>query len=95
MYIENDLDIANSFNNYFYSVFHKSSEFKLTTNENFPIQQITKIKVLYAIKTFKNSTSKGPGGLPIYFIKTLQNVMLPILVKLYNKFILNGFVPQQ
>ena len=88
-----DTEIANAFNNYFYSVYNASKIPRCILSADIKHSSITISEVKHSLKKFSNTTSKGPEGLPVYFLKQLDDAFLRTLTLLYNQFLQYGFYP--
>lgn len=92
----NPIIVANSFNDYFISVFNPAIGNVITTDfsddKSSPL--LDEITVKKAILSMSNSMSVGPDIVPSIFWKNLVLVLSPFLTKLFNKFLDNGYFPE-
>ena len=91
----NDTEISNGFNNYFHSVYINSSSFdyEFKTITNFPLITLKDFKL--ALNKFSSNTSSGPGGVPVYFLKNLNENCHYILSIIFNQFIKYNYFPKE
>ena len=105
---ENSKNISNAFNKYLVNVGNSSSRntpdvincsFFITslidTNpmNSFVLRPIAEKEVLNHINGLKSSKSTGRYGIPIKYIKLTGKIIAPILIKIYNSCIADGYFP--
>ena len=88
----NDVDIANSFNGFFHSVFVPSSKFQITSHSPQNFEPITLKELNNSINKFSNNTCKGPEGVPIYFLKKLDSSFFHLLKTIFNPFLKYNYI---
>ena len=106
--LENPKSISNAFNEYFVNIGNSLSRnipnvtdrsFSITslisTNpmNSFFLRPIAEKEVLDHISGLKSSKSTGRYGIPIKYIKLTGKIIAPILTKIYNSCIADGYFP--
>ena len=91
----NDVDIANAFNDRFYSVYSNYTVDNLS--DILPVMQkfspISNSEIHAALKSMSLNSACGPGGVPVYFIKSLGNFMFKALSNIFDSFLESSYVP--
>ena len=80
--VENDLDKAEFFNNFFHSVYisddDNATPFDNRTNVIMPTPTFTSANVKKALSEYKNSLSCGPDECPPLFLKKFPKLCEPL-----------------
>ena len=94
--VENDLDKAELFNNFFHSVYISDDDnappFENRTNVIMPTPTFTRTDVKRALSESKNSSSCGPDGCPPLLLKKFPELCEP-LCDIFNMSLVQGYVP--
>ena len=90
---DTDLDIANAFNKYFQSVFITSSKIDFVNNRFEIFKPFTQSELKFCLKKFRNSCSGGPNGIPVTFLKNLNQKLFDILLVIFNQFMKFNYIP--
>ena len=88
-----DKEISDAFNDYFYSVYNNSSTFEYSQSSDFSFKLITASEVKLSLCKFANNTSVGLDGLPVYFLKQLDDSFIQFLALLFNQFLKYNYYP--
>ena len=94
--VENDLDKAELFNDFFHSVYISDDDnappFENRTNVIMPTPTFTRADVKRALSESKNSSSCGPDGCPPLLLKKFPELCEP-LCDIFNMSLVQGYVP--
>ena len=96
--VENDLDKAELFNNFFHSVYISDDDnappFENRTNVIMPTPTFTRADVKKALSESKKSPSCGPDGCPPLLLKKFPE-LCETLCDIFNMFLVQGYVSRQ
>ena len=87
-------EIADIFNNYFKSVYNPLSLTAKNTNTTHVNITMDESLIKTSIKAFSTKNSIGPDEIPGKFLYRLSHNIAPILVRLFNLFIKNKYIPE-
>ena len=105
--IENKTEISDEFNNYFASIGEKLSS-KIPINKNktinsylvkniafsFDFKFVSEDDVIKAIRNIKSKHSAGHDQISTYLLKTISNVIAPLLTIAINQSLCTGIIPK-
>ena len=104
--VENEVEVANHFNNYFVNIGHNLINSNLSHNANpmtyledrlpnsFFFHETNFSEISKIINNFKNKKTTI-NNIPNFIIKKISHVVTPILVELFNESIINGVFPHK